>query len=98
MKWHKLGLVWKPASQQWWTREYAHLPTPEPLDEQTIRVYFASLDDQKFGRLGWVDVAAADPTRVLRVAREPALDLGPPGAFDDSGVNPSCFATVGGRR
>ncbi len=98
MKWRKLGLVWQPSGRSWWARTYAHLPTPEFLDEKTLRVYFASLDAERYGRLGWVDVSATDPNRVLRVAEEPALDLGPPGAFDDSGVNPSCFATVADRR
>jgi hypothetical protein len=76
----------------------AHLPTPELLDERTIRVHFATLDDRKYGRIGHVDVDPRDPTRVLREADEPALDLGLPGTFDDSGVNPACVVTVGGRR
>jgi hypothetical protein len=98
MRWRKLGLVYRPAGDRWWAREYAHLPTPEPLDGKTLRVYFAGLDDRKFGRVGYADVAADDPTRVVRAAEEPVLDLGPPGGFDDSGVNPSCFADIGGRR
>ena len=47
--WRKLGLVWQPSGRLWWARGYAHLPTPE-LIEDTIRVYFSALDDQKFGR------------------------------------------------
>jgi hypothetical protein len=97
-KWRKLGLVWRPSGRHWWAREYAHMPTPELLDERTVRVYCASLDDQKFGRPGWVDLDAGDPTRVLREAEGPVLDLGMPGTFDDSGVVPSYFAPVAGRR
>ena len=97
-RWCKLGLVWRPSGRHWWARQYAHLPTPELIDERTIRVYFSALDDQKFGRPGWVDLDARDPTRVLREADEPLLDLGDPGTFDDSGVVPSCFAPVAGRR
>jgi hypothetical protein len=97
-KWVKLGLVWRPSGRHWWARDYAHMPTPELLDERTVRVYFACLDDQKFGRPGWVDLDARDPTRVLREAEESVLDLGQPGTFDDSGVVPSCFAAVAGRR
>jgi hypothetical protein len=74
------------------------MPTPEPIDDRTLRIYFASLDDEKFGRPGWVEVDARDPTRVLREADEPILDLGLPGTFDDSGVVPSCFAPVAGGR
>jgi hypothetical protein len=97
-KWRKLGLVWRPGGGRWWARAYAHMPTPELLDERTLRVYFAALDDGKFGRPGWVDLDARAPTRVLREAEEPLLDLGDPGTFDDSGVVPSYFAPVAGRR
>jgi hypothetical protein len=74
------------------------MPTPEVLDERTVRVHVAVLDDQKFGRPTWVDLDARDPTRVLREADAPALDLGEPGTFDDSGVVPSYCATIAGRR
>jgi hypothetical protein len=97
-KWRKLGLVWRPGGGRWWARAYAHMPTPELIDERTVRVYFAALDDAKFGRPGWVDLDARDPTRVLGEAEEPLLDLGDPGTFDDSGVVPSYFAPVAGRR
>jgi hypothetical protein len=63
-----------------------------------IRVYFAALDHDRFGRIAYVDLDADDPRRVLAEAPEPILDLGDPGRFDDSGVTPSSIATVGGRR
>jgi hypothetical protein len=94
MRWHKLGLVYGPSGELRWASQYAHLPTPVELDSNTIRVYFAGLDAQKFGRIGFVDVDAKRPMRVLRVSDEPALDLGEPGLFDDSGVNPSCVLRV----
>jgi hypothetical protein len=98
MRWRKLGLVYRPSGEQWWARAYAHLPTPELLDERTLRVYFAALDHERYGRIGYVDLDAADPRRVLRAAAEPVLELGPPGGFDDAGVNPSCLTDVGGRK
>jgi predicted GH43/DUF377 family glycosyl hydrolase len=98
MRWRKLGLVYCPPGDQWWARAYAHLPTPELLDERTLRVYFAGLDEHKFGRIGFVDLDPRDPLRVLRASPEPVLDLGPPGCFDDSGVNPSCVVTSGSHR
>ena len=97
MRWHKLGLVYRPSSDLRWASQYAHLPTPVVMDAKTIRVYFAGLDAQKFGRIGFVDVDAERPTRLLRVSEEPALDLGEPGLFDDSGVNPSCVVRIGDR-
>ena len=97
MRWRKLGLVYAPAGDQPWARQYAHVPTPVVWDQRTIRVYFAGLDGEKYGRVGYVDVDANDPTRVRTDSREPVLDLGEPGTFDDSGVNPSCVVRAGDR-
>ena len=48
------------------------------LDEERIRVYVACLDADRVGRVGFVDVEARDPRRVLAVSPEPVLDVGPP--------------------
>lgn len=97
MRWRKLGRVYCPNGEFAWMRQYAHLPTPIVLEPGKIRVYFAGLDEQKYGRIGYVDVDANEPTRVLAVSSEPVLDLGEPGMFDDCGVNPSCIVRVGDR-
>jgi hypothetical protein len=97
MRWRKLGRVYCPNGDRPWAREYAHLPTPVLLEPRTIRVYFAGLDERKFGRVGYVDVDAHEPTRVVNASPDPVLDLGEPGLFDDSGVNPSCMLRVGDR-
>src|SRR5262245_32753369 len=94
MCWRKLGLVYRPTGDRPWALEYAHLPTPVILEPGYIRVYFAGLDAEKFGRMGYVDVDARDPTRVLAESQEPALQIGLPGEFDDCGVNPSCVLKV----
>lgn len=98
MNWEKKGLVYVPRGDQWWARTYALLPTAEPIEGGVVRVYFASLDEHKYGRIGYVDLDANDPTRVLRRSEEPVLDIGEPGTFDDSGVNPSCIVNLNGRK
>ena len=98
MRWRKLGLVHAPTGDRPWARQYAHLPTPALRDPATVRVYFAGLDAEKFGRVGYVDVTAADPTRVIAESADPVLDLGAIGSFDDCGVVPSCVVDEGGRR
>ena len=96
MNWTKKGLIYAPGGELWWARRYAHLPTAHALDGETLRIYFASLDEQRYGRIGYVDVDARDPSVIRSVAREPVLDLGEPGCFDDSGVNPACVVEVSG--
>lgn len=61
-------------------------PNPFLLNEETIRVYGSFRDDQGRGRIGYVDVAASNPNRVLNVSNRPVLDLGEDGMFDDNGL------------
>ena len=55
-------------------------------DDETIRVYFASIDAETVGRVGYADVDIRDPSRVLGVSQRPVLEIGAPGMFDDNGV------------
>lgn len=98
MKWKKLGLVFAPGGDLPWAQNYATVPTVEVLSDEVIRVYFAALDRNKFGRVGYVDLDARQPERVLHVAEKPVLDLGDLGTFDDSGVVPSCILAAGNRK
>src|SRR5262245_703770 len=97
MIWRKLGRIYVPSGERWWARRYATIPTVVRLDDATLRVYFAGLDEQNLGRIGYVDLDAGDPTRILGESPEPVLDVGERGAFDDCGVNPSCAITIDGR-
>lgn len=95
MPWEKLGLIHAPSGEHAWARSYAHLPTAFNMSDDVIRVYFSSLDEHNFGRIGFAELSAENPARVLRVASEPVLDLGPLGSFEDSGVTPSCLIAAG---
>lgn len=86
MRWRKLGLVYGPDGTRDWAQTHAMIPTPVRLDEDTVRVFVTFCDSQGIGRPGFVDVAADDPTRVLRVSDAPMLDIGRPGTFDENGV------------
>jgi hypothetical protein len=89
VRWRKLGRVYAPGGDLWWARSHAFIPTADVRDDGIVRVYVTGLDEARFGRVGYVDVDASDPTSVRHVSPEPVLDLGPLGAFDDSGVNAS---------
>ena len=86
--WNKKGLVFATLRDGvgGWMRHSALTPTPYRLDEQRIRVYAGFRDDEGTSRIGYVDVLARDPTHVLEFSREPALDVGRGGCFDDSGM------------
>jgi hypothetical protein len=97
MRWEKLGRVYVARGERAWAQTRAYLPVSIGLGDDRIRVFVAFLDHDSVGRIGWVDVDAADPTRVLAVSEEPALDVGRPGEFDDSGVNPLSAFRYDGR-
>jgi len=86
MKWKKLGLVYGPDGSLAWAKHSALTPTPWRKDDGTIRVFAGFRDDDGVSRIGYVDVDASDPTRVKAVSREPVLDTGVKGTFDDNGV------------
>ena len=86
MKWRKLGLVYGPDGSLPWAVSHAMMPTPMPLNGDVLRVYVNFCDAKMVARPGFVDLHAHDPMRVLRVSREPLLDIGGPGCFDDNGV------------
>lgn len=97
MRWEKRGHVYVPDGSRWWARTNASFPTVEPMGD-VLRVYFVSLDDERRGRTGYVDLDARDPGTILREAEEPVLDLGELGAFDDSGANAFSVVTDGPRK
>jgi hypothetical protein len=86
--WQKKGLVFATARQGigGWMRHSALTPTPLQLDDERIRVYAGFRDEQGVSRIGYVDLRADDPTVVVNVSREPALDVGRGGCFDDNGI------------
>jgi len=98
MRWTKRGLIYAPRGDLWWAKSYATVPTADVIDAQIIRVYFASLDENRYGRIGYVDLDAENPQRILYETKEPVLDIGELGTFDDSGVPPSCIVNVAGKK
>lgn len=95
MRWRKRGHVYAPDGTLAWARRYAFPPTPVALGDDLIRVYVAFCDERTVGRAGYVDVRAERPWEVVRVSREPVLDIGEPGCFDDNGVVPVSVVAVG---
>jgi hypothetical protein len=95
MRWRKMGRVYVPDGRRAWAVKHAFPPTPYFRPDGTLRLYCAFCDSGTVGRLGYVDVDPADPSRVLGVADEPLLDVGAAGAFDENGVVPTSIVRVG---
>lgn len=89
MKWIKKGLIYGPDGTSTWAKHSALQPTPIILNTEVIRVYVGFRDDKGISRIGYVDVCAEDPNKVIEVSQKPVLDVGNPGTFDDNGVVPT---------
>jgi hypothetical protein len=98
MKWTKLGLVYGPDGTLTWARSHAMIPTPFRLNRDVIRVFVTFRDSKGIGRPGYVDLSAKDPVSILGVSKQPLLDVGMPGTFDESGLLTCCVTDLGGGR
>jgi predicted GH43/DUF377 family glycosyl hydrolase len=100
--WTKLGKLFDPRdlSAPNWMKEYAQSPSTLLFDD-FLRIYFCSrpapsADGQYLSYLAYIDVARDDPTRVIDICSEPALQLGGYGCFDEFGTNPVSVVREGG--
>lgn len=86
MEWKKKGLIYNPPFDGTWKDNSALTPTPFLLNENIIRVYASFRDKEGIGRIGYVDVDAHNPSKILKISESPVLDIGNDGMFDDNGV------------
>ena len=94
--WIKMGLVFsveenRPLLPNWFA---SHAQAPNAVDMgEFVRVYFTSrpkmdANNQAISKGLYVDLLPEDQFRVLGVADEPILELGPVGSFDQHGTYP----------
>ena len=93
--WRKLGLVLE-ASGGPLSQSHAMLPTPHVMSDR-VRVFYASCDANLRGRVFFADFDPSPPFKAIGRSRGPVLDVGPAGAFDCDGANPSQAIEVDGR-
>lgn len=86
MKWEKKGLIYDVDERIPFATNSVLTPNPFLLDEETIRVYASLRDDLGRGRIGYIDVLASNPSQIIGFSKEPVLDLGEDGMFDDNGL------------
>lgn len=95
MQWLKKGLIYVAnGSIAVWAQTHAMIPTPDKLTDDILRIYLTFCDAQGIGRVGYIDVDAAEPTRIIKISKEPVLDIGLAGTFDENGVLQTSIVTV----
>lgn len=93
MEWKKKGLIFSPAGQYPWVMTHGMLPVADFVDDRMLRIYFSGRDIHNRSRIGYVEVDINDPKKVLYLSKNPVLDLGKLGTFDDNGVTPTYILT-----
>lgn len=86
MTWEKKGLIYVPDGRCAWMNNSVLTPQPYLLNEDVIRVYASFRDANGIGRIGFVDLDAANPQKILSISPEPVVQLGDAGQFDDNGM------------
>lgn len=85
MKIERLGRVELPPLVAWQAGGVI-TPTPYALDEKTIRVFTGFRDKEGVSRIGFIDLDSRNPMVVKQISREPSLNIGRDGCFDDNGM------------
>ena len=91
MNWKRLGRIVEANPNLEWSQQYAAIPTVRVLNEDVLRVYYYSMDEDFNGRISYVDVSAHNPSEIIFRSEDVLLDIGTEGAFDDGGVCPLQF-------
>ncbi len=98
MQWRKRGRIFDSGSFDLpWFRGNAMMPLAHLRADGRLRLFVTFCDDRNVGRIGWVDVDPADPSRILGHSARPVLDTGAPGSFTDNGILTAYLLRHGGR-
>jgi sucrose-6-phosphate hydrolase SacC (GH32 family) len=81
-----------------WAATHAALPVVEPVGPDRFALYLSLRDRDGRARIGRCTLTMAGRPRLEPLEAAPILDLGPLGAFDDSGVTSSSLVTWGADR
>ncbi|RYU44052.1 hypothetical protein ERW49_17185 [Aliivibrio finisterrensis] len=85
MKITKIGKIdFSPVAD--WQINGVITPTPFLLDQSTIRIYTGFRDAEGVSRIGFIDVDSRNPQKIKNISKEPVLDVGEDGCFDDNGM------------
>ena len=95
--WRRLGRLALDTSRAPWAASHAALPVVESLGDRWA-VYLSLRDPSGRARIGRTVLTMGATPSLAPLDPDPVLDLGPLGAFDDSGVTTSCLVSHGRER
>lgn len=96
MRWNKKGLIYEANGKYDWNKTHASVPTVYKVNDEKLRIYFSSRDENNHTHIGFIDVSADNPKNILYEHTLPVISPGKPGMFDDCGAMPSHVLDVNG--
>lgn len=94
--WRRLGHVYNSPGDVSWAASHASYPTPLPLGNGIVRVYFSPRDSDRRSCITALDLALeGERFAIVKAPEVPLLSPGDRGAFDDSGVTVGCIVPDG---
>ena len=85
------GLIFKVDNNHDWMYSHAQVPFGYPLNEQTVRIYFATRDNQNRSVATFIECEGDNPQNITYVHNKICLGLGELGTFDERGAMISCL-------
>lgn len=95
--WRRITRLALDTSAAAWAATHAALPVADRIGDGIWDVYLSLRDPEGRARIGRTQLTL-DPPALSPLNSDPVLDLGPLGAFDDSGVVTSCLVNTGDLR
>jgi len=97
MNWKKKSLIFNPCDNtSGWITNYASLPVADFSEENTLRIYFSTRDQNGRSLITYLETDPECPENIHYIHGSPILDLGDRGTFDDNGMMPSWITTHDG--
>jgi predicted GH43/DUF377 family glycosyl hydrolase len=89
--WKKIGRIITPQNF-FWMKSHAMCPTPEIIDKNSIRIFFSGRNKKNQSTIGHADLKFIKFPNKFKVKyyKNPDLETGDLGTFDDNGVTPTC--------
>jgi hypothetical protein len=91
MSWEKKGLIF---SCDFFGTGYAQDAFIDILDDKTWRIYYSARTKDVVSLPFYIDVEAGNPQNILHVRKEPLIEPGAPGTFDDNGITMTSIVKV----
>ena len=95
--WEKQGQIFNVDGKYEWNRSHAQVPVVDVLDDR-LRIYYATRNELGKSNISYIEVSKDNPKKIIYEHNSPLFAFGNLGAFDDSGIMPSCIINAGKKK